>query len=307
MPKPMIALSTSWVSKVCRDADSIVGAITDAGFDTLELSFDLTGKTVDGILALAKKGAVNVVSLHNMCPLPAGVAPEKASPDYFSLSSTDEDERMKAVEVTRETIRYAHDFRAKAVILHAGRVNVPDRTRELAGSAVNRDHFEKIKREMIESRRRAERPFFEKAIKSLEELIPCARQYSVALGIENRYYYREIPSFDELKAIFSRFAPGELFYWHDTGHAEVFDRLGIVAHEDLLKHLADRLLGVHLHDIMKILDDHKAPLTGTFEFKKLLPFVGKDTIKVLEPHQPATVQEITRGRDYLEKLFVRER
>jgi hypothetical protein len=62
------------------------------------------------------------------------------------------------------------------------------------------------------------------------------------------------------------------------------------------------MLGIHLHDI-KGIDDHRAPLKGEFDFALLKPYVRSDTLKVLEPHYPATAEDITRGRKYLEKLF----
>ena len=92
-------------------------------------------------------------------------------------------------------------------------------------------------------------------------------------------------------------------YWHDTGHAEVFDRLGIAAHKDLLNKFSSRLMGVHLHDIMGMLDDHKPPGLGTFDFDILKSYIKKDTIKVMEVHQPATIDEVRRGAEYLKRIL----
>jgi sugar phosphate isomerase/epimerase len=67
--------------------------------------------------------------------------------------------------------------------------------------------------------------------------------------------------------------------------------------------LSGRLLGVHLHDIIKIIEDHEAPGCGTFDFNVLKPYIRKDTIKVIEAHQSATGDEIRRSVGYLTRIL----
>ncbi len=122
------------------------------------------------------------------------------------------------------------------------------------------------------------------------------------MGIENRIYIREIPSFEEIKIFLSNFHKKGVGYWHDTGHAYLLEKLGFAKHIDYLKTYNKHLLGIHLHDV-KEFDDHKAPFTGEINFKKLIPYIKKDTIKVIEAHKPATAKEIISARKKLEKLF----
>ena len=194
-------------------------------------------------------------------------------------------------------------FGAKAVVLHVGRVQIKDRTRALAALIDDPQPFGKLKAEMIRERGEKKDGYLDNVIKSLGELIPYAKEMKVSLGIENRYYYHEIPLIDELEVIFDNFKQGEVFYWHDAGHAEVFDRLGITRHRDLLEKFSDRLIGVHLHDIMGVIDDHKPPGLGTFDFRILRPYLKKDTIKVIEAHHPATANQIRNSAEYLKKIF----
>jgi sugar phosphate isomerase/epimerase len=255
------------------------------------------------ILTLKGKGLVSVTSLHNICPLPDGLDPAGASPDFYSLTSPDEDERRLAISATENTIEYARRFGARAVIVHLGRVEMRDRTRELAEAFGDRPRYEAVRTAMLKEREEKKGPYFDNALRSLEGLVGFAAAKKVALAIENRYYHREIPSPAEFDVIFRRFGPGGLYYWHDVGHAEVHERLGFDSHEELLQRFAGRLMGVHFHDIINLIEDHRAPLCGTFDFGRLIPYVKGDTIKVIEAHSPATADEIRRAKAHLERLF----
>ena len=109
-------------------------------------------------------------------------------------------------------------------------------------------------------------------------------------------------SVDEMEIILDEFHNGPLYYWHDTGHAQVYENLGFIKHEELLDRFAKRMVGVHLHDIEGI-DDHRAPLAGKFDFTRLTPYITKKTLKVIEAHHPATKEEIIKARDYLKGIF----
>lgn len=282
----------------------MIGEIKAVGFNRVELDFSLTKRTVEEIFSCTRHNETKVVSLHNICPLPEGVSPDRASPDHFSLSSLDEAERRRAVDAAKNTIRTAQKFKAHAVILHTGRVeSIRERTRALAAILTDRDKADSLRREMIHARDEKSPRFFDRAITSLDELSVYAKDHGIQLAIENRFYYNEIPSFRETKEIFARYAAGDLYYWHDVGHAEVSERLGLSRHVTSLDAFSGRLAGTHLHDITGPAQDHKAPQCGTFNFEKLLPYIKDTTIKVIEAHAPASAEEIRRGTDYLMNLF----
>lgn len=276
------------------------------GISELELSFNLTRGMVEEIAALLPEFGFQVVSVHNYCPIPDGIERQRALPDCYSVTSLNEDERRQAVSFTKRTIETAFRLGAQAVILHAGRVEIPDRTRQLidlfnAGKARGEEYSRLIEL-MTREREDNLKPFLEQLLLSLEELLPYAQQKNIKLGIENRYYFREIPSFEELELVFECFDRLPLFYWHDVGHAQLYENLGLQNHLDYLKRYSRKLLGIHLHDI-KGADDHLAPLCGDFEFSKLLPFIKADTLKVVEAHQPASEAEIQNAARYLNQLF----
>ena len=299
----MFSLSTSWNSGRHNEGVGLIKEIRLSGFDCIELGFSLTEDIVRSILSEKEAGRIKVSSLHNMCPLPVGMGREHPSPDHHSLSSPDPVERKLAVCIAKNTIEWASKLGARAVILHAGRVCIKDRMRELALLSSDRGRFMEFRDSMIKERRDNAAGCLDNVARSLEELIPYSKDKGVCLGVENRYHYREIPLIDEFEILFSRFAPGELFYWHDVGHAEVFERLGFYPHMALLDKFAGRLLGVHLHDILGLMEDHRPPGSGTFDFRRLKPYLRPDTIKVIEIHEPAGMEDVRSASKFLSGIF----
>ncbi len=156
---------------------------------------------------------------------------------------------------------------------------------------------------MIEERQAKKDPYFSAIVKSLRELVAYAEGIDIKICIENRYYFREIPNFRELGVFFELFSASKhLFYWHDVGHAQVRENLGFEKHLDYLNSYADKIFGIHLHDTQGACD-HMVPGDGDFNFSLLKPYLKKNTIKVIEVHQPASGKAIMSSIDYLIKLI----
>jgi sugar phosphate isomerase/epimerase len=162
--------------------------------------------------------------------------------------------------------------------------------------------FRQLREEAISQRKDAAAPYLAAALKSIEELEAYARKKNIILGIENRFYYREIPSLSEIGEILKRFSGGCVAYWHDTGHAQVTENLGFAEHKDYLDLYAEFIAGIHLHDIIGC-QDHLAPGKGQFDFAQLKKYLKASTLKVIEAHHPAGAEEIRDGKACLEKIF----
>ncbi|MFC1576563.1 sugar phosphate isomerase/epimerase family protein [Candidatus Omnitrophota bacterium] len=295
------ALSTSWNYRNSQDAQAITDEIKALGFDWVELNFALTGSQVNDFLALKEAGYINISSTHNYCPLPDGVEPKNASPEYYSLTSPDESERSLAVKFTKKSMNFAKRLQARALVMHLGRVDIEDRTKKLF-TIKDKSEFAREKERALSERDRAVGPFMQSAIKSLTELLEHARKIDLPIALENRYYIKEMPSLGEFKKIFEIFKEKHLAYWHDTGHAQVYENLGVLRHEDYLDALSNRLIGVHLHDII-LFNDHLAPGAGEFDFKRIKPYLKPDTVKVIEAHRVASAEEVRKSKDYLERIL----
>ena len=300
----MFGISTSWNCEKHRDARSMIAEIKAIGVDAVELNFKLSKEMVGGVAGLVDEGFINVLSLHNFCPVPESIEIRKASPDYYSLASLDESEREKAVFETKRTMDAAYRLKAKAVVVHAGRLEIKDRTRELARAIEEGRDPEPLIALMQEERGSAlSKGYLDRLLKSIKDLFLYSKKCGVKIGFENRFYFRELPSMADFDAIFTAFKDPNICYWHDTGHAQVYENMGLLRHEEYLERFRDRLLGVHLHDVKGVINDHNAPFTGDFDFAILKPFLNKDVIKILEPHQPATAEEINSALRRLKILY----
>ncbi len=301
-----LGISTSWNAALHTDAKTIVREIKDLGFSQVELSFNLTSSMIADVRSLVDDNQIKVISLHNFCPIPEGLKREEALPDCFSLASTSDTIREKAVEYSKRTIDTAAALNARAVVLHCGRVEIPSRTVELIAlherGLKNSAVFSQLREEIIDQRRRYAKPYFENALKSLEKLNAHARDKKILLGIETRFYYREIPSLEETGIILETFRNSQLRYWHDTGHAQLMENLGFCGPDEYISRYGASMAGVHAHNIIGCYD-HQAPVRGEFDFNRITPYIGSGTIAIIEAHQPASSRELRESREYLERLW----
>ncbi len=301
-----LAISTSWNAYRLDDGEKLLFEISRLGFKAIELSFNLDSGMIKGIADSARRLKIDIVSLHNYCPIPDGLSRKEALPDYYSLASLGKEERFLAVKYAKRSIDTAGRLGAKAVVLHCGRVEIPDYTRQLINlynqGMNNSAEFMELKEKMSQVRALEAAKFLSQALISIEELNAYAKAKDVLLGIETRFYHREIPDIDEIGIILDKFKNSQVYYWHDTGHAQLMENLGFLRHGDFLERYGERLIGVHLHDILGC-QDHLAPLEGKIDFSIIKPYLRQGTLKVIEAHHPATAEAIIKSRNFISQLY----
>jgi len=303
----MLACSTAWNSARHKAGREIIKEILELGINNVELGFSLSESKLDDILSYRKNNGFNISSVHNFCPVPSGFNENNFLPDHFSLSSPDNRERQDALNLTIASMQTAKRAQTNAFIIHAGRVDMTSGTRELIRlyeqGKNNSAEYVDLKTRLINEREEKKQPYFTAIKKSIEVLLKHARSLDLILCIENRFYYREIPSYPEIGGLLAFFGSADNFgYWHDTGHAQVSENLGLAAHLEFLDNYAENLIGIHLHDVAGA-KDHLAPLTGNIDFGLLKPYLKKHTIKVLEIHQPAAAAQLKKSILFFRELF----
>ncbi|MFA5320277.1 MAG: sugar phosphate isomerase/epimerase [Candidatus Omnitrophota bacterium] len=278
------------------------------GFEAVELSFNLSREMVNGALAAVSNRQIRVSSVHNYCPVPDDMERQKALPDCFSMSSPDPSQRAAAVRYAKKSIDTAAELGAKAVVLHCGRVEMPDMTRDLIELCLRGKREDRLfgdKRDLFIAEREAiAGAFFANTLRSLEELERYASFRKIKLGIENRFYYREIPSFEETAEIFDRFSGSCLCFWYDTGHGRIMENLGFAGQGGFLNRYSSYLGGMHLHNVRDY-RDHLPPAVpgGEIDFRELRVFMRNCPLRVIEAHHPASAAGISGSLSFLEGII----
>ena len=258
-----------------------VKEVRQFGYTHLELYSTLSLFDLQEILKI--EGA-SISSVHSPCPhVPL---PEQTSKSKLSLSSLDRQTRRAAVERSKATIELAARVGARAVVLHAGEVEsaLPRllKLRQLYDQQlVASREFHETRELLMEERAMKVAPHLEAARESVSRLLSVASEEGVLLGLENRVHHHEIPSLEEMQQFLEDFAARPIGYWHDVGHAEVQATLGFESHQEWLSLLGDKIVGVHLHDVIGI-QDHLAPGTGSLNWDLIASNIPKDAVKVCE-------------------------
>ena len=293
-----------------RSLAEFFDAARELGFDAFELNHQI-GEEMVRETALPLDG---IPSVHAPCP----TNPRTRG---AQLSSLDKEERARAVEATTASIQLAAQTGAQAVIIHAGRVAVNPGLETELRTLYNRGQkaagrYADLKAELAEERARHAGRHADATRWSLERLASVADSAGVKLGLENRFFYHEIPLPDETAQLLQEFA-GPLAFWLDIGHAYVLEELGFVDHGEWLSGFGEQIIGVHLHDIRAVreqpdpgdqavsgarLQDHLAPSTGVVDFSEVLRCAPAQAIFTCEFDACNSPDEVKAGLAYLREL-----
>lgn len=300
----MLGISTCWWYNRVGRGDEIVRGILELGLNGVELEYRITENMFQQMKPHLRD-PLKVLTIHNYFPLPEGQ--EKGSGDLFLLSSLDLDERSRAIKYSIRTIQHAHDLGAKVVILHLGRVDMPNPTEKIKELSQKVKAEERARLAAIEEQRQARKARHQKhldaVLSSLDELNKEAEKKDVLLGIENRYHFHEIPAFEEIRIILKQFQGGNIRYWHDVGHAGAEENMGFVCQKNFLEAYSNSMIGIHLHDF-RGLEDHFAPGQGEMNFENLNPYLRPSHIKIFEVHAKVDREDLIRGIQYIQSLGI---
>ncbi|MFQ5950108.1 MAG: sugar phosphate isomerase/epimerase family protein, partial [Nitrospiria bacterium] len=223
----MLGISTVWKSGELRDGQKLLECFTRLGFRDIELEYRISEDTFRGIKQFLNKARdLKVVSIHNFFPVPDIL--ETGGADVFHFSSEDEEERSLAVKYAIKTIQIASEFGAGAVVVHLGKVQM-DAQKEFFNlydeGKIGSEEYERVLEEFKVQRDSRKGKGLDMMLLSMDKVQEAAEKYDVDVGIENRYDFKECPSFEEMAVIFEKFGGGRIGYWHDVGHAKVQENL----------------------------------------------------------------------------------
>jgi sugar phosphate isomerase/epimerase len=288
------SLSTMWIQHRFDNLSDFFAAGNAMGFEQFELGHVVRPEMFRGV----QPGQQTISSTHAPCPANPGPW------DY--LASLDEGKRKHAIAQAKDTIALAQKFKAPVVVLHVGKVDIDPslerRLRDLYNEGKKgTQEYEDTKRRLVEARARVQAQNLAAAASSLEEISQYAQAAGIRLGLENRYYYYEIPSIEEMSALLTSSDPTTVFYWHDTGHAQNLETLGFTQHEEWLQAFGSRMAGVHLHDIVG-LQDHRIAGSGEMNWPMIASYLPADAIRTCEFDWPYSEEEIVAGVETLRQV-----
>lgn len=283
------------------------------GFEYVELSHGIRITLVPGIMRAVEAGVVKVSSTHNFCPLPTGVV--QAAPNLFQPSATEHREHDQWLRHTKRTIDFASQMKARAVVCHLGSVSFfwfnPARDlrhylRDHHGAGRTPDdkvYHALLKKCLVKLRKRM--PTFLDQVKvSINAMLEHAKLKGVKLGFENREKFEELPidaDYAQFLAEFPVDAP--VGYWHDTGHADIKEGMGLLEHRSHLEGLATRTIGFHLHDVDAHGHDHQPIGAGHINFRMVSEFWRPEHLLTLEFGPRLTVEEVVASKARVEELL----
>ena len=286
-----------WLQKRFDHLNDFFAAGRAMGFRQFEPGAVVTPSMLEGVVPSQQL----IPSIHAPCPNIRHISGQSAA-ELFA--STDEAERTWAVSRVKATIDLALHLMARAVVLHAGRIDVSQtlerRLRDLYPEDKNPSEYEQAKTQLAAARARKQPANFAAARRSLEEVVPYAQAAGIQLGLETRYHCCEIPNLEEMHTLLTDF-PETVYYWHDTGHAQNQENLGFTPHEEWLRAFGSRTLGVHFHDI-RGLKDHLIPGMGEIDFGMVASYLPDQAIRTCEFDYPFSEEEMTTGVEFLRKM-----
>jgi len=304
----MYSFSTCWNSARHTDGRAMLREIRELGFEYAELSHGIRISLMPGILEAVSAGEIKISTLHNFCPLPVGVT--QPSPNLYEFSSDRDRDRELAIKHTINTLEFAQRLGAPLVVLHFGSMDLKDYTGKLkellARGEQDSPKFQKLVVEAMAAREAKKKKFYDRSRETLKHLLTESKYRGIKFGIEIREAVEELPIESDFKSLLEEFPAPNVYYWHDTGHAQVKQDLGFINHTQHLAALADRLAGFHIHDVKAPARDHFPPGGGHIDFAALKPFVKPEHIKVFELSPKVPLDSVQRGIAHLKRIWGEE-
>jgi sugar phosphate isomerase/epimerase len=229
------------------------------------------------------------------------------APNLYEFSSDRDRDRQLAFKHTLTTLDFAARVGAPLVVLHFGSMDLKDYTGKLKDllerGKKGAPEFKKLTAEANAAREAKKKRFYDHSCSMLMDLVSEARKRNLKFGIEIREAVEELPVDSDFKALLEEFKAPTVYYWHDTGHAQIKHELGFIDHAQFLAERAERLAGFHIHDVKFPARDHFPPGEGDIDFTALKPYIKPEHIKVFELGPKTPVEAVRAGIARLKTIW----
>lgn len=299
-PQPVLydaALSTMWWNKETTSAEDFFSMGRRLGFARFELNHQIPPSD----LASIDLNQYHIGTLHDPCP--AIIPAKQMEREDRQVTSTDENLRRSGVDALKRTIEEAYRLSALSIVIHPGRIvgdHMMDyRLRDLYNQGKKGTaEYEELRLCLIADRLERSKPHLKSLFKSMHEIVDFSKELGLDLAIENRYRYYEFPIYDEMKMLLQEFTQPWVGWQLDIGHLQTLSELGLASFRPWLENFGDRIIGVHLHDVIGIVD-HRAPGKGNVDFNLIASYLPRHAHRTLEVDKSQTFEELHSGLEFL--------
>lgn len=292
-----ISLSTMWSADQEMPFSETFPLARKMGF----IGYEFSNKITPQLYQEWDRNKYYVATIHDPCPSEFGYTELKRQD--IAISSLNETQREKAVDNLKRSIDLAVRLGSRSIVVHCGAIHCDHsrdkRIRELylEGKSETPEYIQ-IRQDYITDRNQNARPYFDQVIRSLEEVISYARGSGIAIALENRNRYHDLPLPDEMETLLGLCDEPWFGFQYDAGHAHNLEVLGMVGEGEWLRRFHQRLIGAHLHDVNG-LEDHLAPGMGEVDFSSLSPYLRDGVLQTLEVSPDCTTDQIAHGLEVL--------
>lgn len=225
---------------------------------------------------------------------------------FSRLASVRENIRAASVESVLNLCAKLAGTDVRTVVIESGRVDVPGAdTLESGVEAALEDDVANDARTLmaqaVELRTPRAHGHLEALCRSLFEL--TRKTEGIGFSVLTPGSPLDVCLPDEMEQLLGEFKNGRVSYWHSTCAARKLEKLGLADAESWLARFGSRMSGVYLSDAVGAQGD-QAPGIGEVDFKRLKPWLGKDTARVLAIADDGSGSKLKFGTEHLSNMGI---
>lgn len=212
---------------------------------------------------------------------------------FPSLLSEKQEEKEKAFAALARVCQHAIRLKAPYVVVWPGKIPIAISTSTNEGS-------HSLTQENIQNRKQRGPSIVDRLCRLIFDMSRKFPDLSFCLSPGRAL--NEAPLIHEMEWILGDLKKENLRYWHNTAHAHLQQKIGLSSSEAWLEKFCDRMVGVHLEDVME--GDTALPGIGEVDFSILKNYLRPKTIRVVRAASRFELHEIWFSFQHLKEKNV---